>query len=81
VEYINKLSSGLNGGVSITLDGESEDIRSVYDLIVKAAPNLPYFKLDRKIVVCRNCGAKLPPRAQRCTRCKSVATMQYSTAG
>ena len=81
VEYINKLSSGLNGGVSITLDGESEDIRSVYDLIVKAAPNLPYFKLDRKIVVCRNCGAKLPPRAQRCKRCKSVATMQYSTAG
>ncbi|TLY13480.1 MAG: hypothetical protein E6K86_09925, partial [Thaumarchaeota archaeon] len=41
---------------------------------------LPYFKIDRKIVVCRNCGAKLPPRAQRCKRCKSVATMQYSTA-
>jgi len=80
VEYINKLSSGLNGGVSVTLDGESEDIRSVYDLIVNAAPKLPYFKIDRKIVVCRNCGAKLPPRAQRCKRCKSVATMQYSTA-
>ena len=80
VEYINKLSSGLNGGVSVTLDGESEDIRSVYDLIVNAAPKLPYFKIDRKIVVCRNCGAKLPPRAQRCNRCKSVATMQYSTA-
>ncbi len=81
VEYVNKLSSGLNGGVSVTLDGESEDIRSIYNLIVNGSPKLPYFKVDRKIVVCRNCGAKLPPRAQRCARCKSVATMQYSTAG
>jgi ribosomal protein L40E len=30
--------------------------------------------------VCRNCGAKFPPKATRCKVCKSVATIQYSTA-
>ncbi len=80
LDYINKLSSGLNGGLSVTLDGASEDIRSIYNLIVNGSPKLPYFKIDRRIVVCRNCGSKLPPGAQRCGRCKSVATLQYSTA-
>jgi ribonucleoside-triphosphate reductase len=81
VEYLKKLSAGLAGGLSLTLDGTSEDIRSVYNLIVAAAPKLPYFKIDRMIMVCRNCGTKLAPNAQRCRKCKSVATSQYSTGG
>jgi ribonucleoside-triphosphate reductase len=80
VDYIVKLSSGLQGGLSLTLDGSLEDTRSIYNLIINASPKLPYFKVDRGISVCRNCGAKLPPKATRCKRCKSVASVQYSTA-
>ena len=80
MDYITKLSAGLHGGLSVTLDGSSEDVRGVYNLILNATPKLSYFKVDRTISVCRNCGAKLPQNAQRCPRCKSVAMTQYSTA-
>ncbi len=80
VGYVNKLSSGLTGGLSVTLDGTSDEIRSIYNLIANASPKLPYFKVERRVAVCRNCGTKLPPKAQRCRKCKSVATTQYSTA-
>ena len=78
--YITKLSAGLRGGLSVTLDGNAGDIRGVYNMILNATPKLPYFKVDRTVSVCKNCGAKLPQNAARCRKCKSVATMQYSTA-
>ncbi len=80
MEYVSKLSSGLSGGLSLTLEGAAEEVRGVYNLILNATPKLPSFKVDRTISVCRNCGAKLPQKAVRCGRCKSVATVQYSTA-
>ncbi len=80
VNYMVKLAGGLRGGLSVTLDGAAEEVRGIYNLILNATPKLPYFKVDRTISVCRNCGAKLPQNATRCRRCKSVATMQYSTA-
>jgi len=80
MDYVSKLSSGLVGGLSLTLDGSAEEVRGVYNLILNATPKLPCFKVDRTISVCRNCGAKLPQKAVRCNRCKSVATIQYSTA-
>ena len=80
MDYISKLSVGLRGGVSVTLDGSADEVRGIYNLILNATPKLPYFKVDRTISVCRNCGAKLPQNAQRCPRCKSVAMTQYSTA-
>jgi ribonucleoside-triphosphate reductase len=78
--YMAKLATGLQGGLSVTLEGNAEDVRGVYNLILNATPKLPYFKVDRNISVCRNCGAKLPQKSTRCRRCKSVATTQYSTA-
>jgi len=80
MDYLGKLSSGLIGGLSLTLDGSAEEVRGVYNLILNSTPKLPCFKVDRTISVCRNCGAKLPQRAVRCNRCKSVASVQYSTA-
>jgi ribonucleoside-triphosphate reductase len=80
VDYIAKLSGTLRGGLSVTLDGSAEQVRDVYSLILNATPKLPYFKVDRTISVCKNCGAKLSQSATRCPRCKSVATTQYSTA-
>jgi ribonucleoside-triphosphate reductase len=80
MDYMTKLATGLRGGLSVTLDGNAEDVRSIYNLILNATPKLPYFKVDRTISVCKNCGAKLPQYATRCRRCKSVATTQYSTA-
>jgi len=80
ISYISNLSVGLNGGLSVTLDGSSDEVRGIYNLILNATPKLPYFKVDRTISVCKNCGAKLPHNATRCPRCKSVAMTQYSTA-
>ena len=80
MDYMSKLSVGLQGGLSVTLDGSAEEVRGIYNLILNATPKLPYFKVDRTISVCRNCGAKLPQNAARCPRCKSVAMTQYSTA-
>lgn len=80
LNYINKISSILNGGLNLTLDGSGDDIRTIYNTIIAAVPKLPFFKIDRAITVCKNCGSKLPPNSQRCKSCKSVATVQYSTA-
>ena len=80
VDYLAKLSSELTGGLSLTLDGSAEEVRGIYNMILNATPKLAYFKVDRTISVCRNCGAKLPQKTARCKRCKSVATIQYSTA-
>jgi len=80
MEHIAKLSTALQGGLSVTLDGSAEDIRGIYNTVLNATPKLPYFKVDRMISVCRNCGAKLPQGGVRCKRCKSVAAIQYSTA-
>ena len=80
VDYMSKLSGGLQGGLSVTLDGSSDEVRGIYNLILNATPKLPYFKVDRTVSVCRNCGAKLPQNSTRCPRCKSVAMAQYSTA-
>ena len=78
--YITSIASGLEGGLNVTLDGTSDDTRGIYNLILNASPRLSYFKVDRTISVCKNCGTKLPPKATRCRRCKSVAVIQYSTA-
>ena len=80
MDYVGKLSAGLVGGISLTLDGSAEEVRGVYNMILNATPKLPCFKVDRTISVCRNCGAKLQQKSVRCGRCKSVATVQYSTA-
>ena len=80
MSYMTNLSAGLHGGVSVTLDGSSDEVRGIYNLILNATPKLPYFKVDRLISVCRNCGTKLPQSAARCPKCKSVAMAQYSTA-
>jgi len=80
MDYMSKLSVGLQGGLSMTLDGSSEEVRGIYNMILNATPKLSYFKVDRTISVCRNCGTKLPQNAARCPKCKSVAMAQYSTA-
>jgi len=80
IAYVGKLAGGLMGGLSLTLDGSAEDVRGIYNAILNATPKIPYFKVDRLVSVCRNCGSKLPQKLARCPQCKSVATVQYSTA-
>jgi ribonucleoside-triphosphate reductase len=78
--YLTTLSQSLDGGLSVRIDAATEDTRGIYNLLIAATSKLPFFKIDRAILVCRNCGSKLPPRALRCRNCKSTATVQYSTA-
>ncbi len=81
VDHVRKLSSGLSGGLSVRLDASSLDTREIYNLLTSAIDKLPFFKVDRMTSVCRNCGYKLTPEAGRCKRCRSTASVQYSTAG
>ena len=80
MEYLKRLSAGLTGGYSVTLDASVADLRGTYQMMLAASPNLPFFKVHRPVSFCRNCGAKLPPDSGRCKKCRSTATTQYSTA-
>ena len=80
MNYIGKLSAGALGGLSVYLDATSLDLRSIYNLALNASPKLDFFGIERLVSFCRNCGSKLPAKTERCTKCRSTATAQYSTA-
>ena len=81
INYVRKLSNALPGGLSVRLDGSNLDSRGIFNLLTAAVDKLPFFKVDRMTSVCRNCGLKLVPDSGRCKRCRSTASVQYSTAG
>jgi ribonucleoside-triphosphate reductase len=81
INYVRRLSSALSGGLSVRLDASALDSRGIYNLLTSAVDKLPFFKVERMISVCRNCGLKLTPDSGRCKRCRSTASIQYSTAG
>ena len=78
--YVSKLSQGAAGGLSIYLDATSLDLRGIYNLAMSASPKLEFFGIERLVAFCRNCGSKLPAKTERCGKCRSTATAQYSTA-
>jgi ribonucleoside-triphosphate reductase (formate) len=80
MNYINKLSQGAAGGLSVYLDASSLDLRGIYNLAMNASPKLEFFGIERLVSFCRNCGSKLPAKTERCGKCRSTATAQYSTA-
>jgi anaerobic ribonucleoside-triphosphate reductase len=80
IEYVKKLSTGLNGGFSVVLDASASDLRGTYQMMLTASATIPFFRVHRPVSFCRNCGAKLPPDSGRCKKCRSTATTQYSTA-
>jgi anaerobic ribonucleoside-triphosphate reductase len=80
MNYVSKLSQGAQGGLSVYLDATSLDLRGIYNLAMNASPKLEFFGIERLVSFCRNCGSKLPAKTERCTKCKSTATAQYSTA-
>ena len=45
-----------------------------------ALAKLEFFGIERIVSFCRNCGSKLPAKTERCKKCRSTATAQYSTA-
>ena len=80
MNYISKLNQGAAGGLAVYLDGTSLDLRGIYNLAAGASQRLDFFAIERSISFCRNCGSKLPTKTERCTKCRSTATAQYSTA-
>ena len=80
MNYVDKLGRGAVGGLSVHLDASSLDLRGIYNLAVNASPKLEFFGIERLVSFCRNCGSKLPAKTERCTKCRSTATAQYSTA-
>jgi anaerobic ribonucleoside-triphosphate reductase len=79
MNYVSKLSQGAAGGLSVYLDASSLDLRGIYNLAMNASPKLDFFGIERLVSFCRNCGSKLPAKTERCSRCRSTATAQYST--
>jgi len=80
MNYITKVGQAATGGLSVFLDASSLDLRGIYNLAANASPKLEFFGIDRQVSFCRNCGSKLPPKTERCNKCRSTATAQYSTA-
>ncbi|HUH99795.1 MAG TPA: anaerobic ribonucleoside-triphosphate reductase [Nitrososphaerales archaeon] len=80
MNYIGKLGQGAAAGLSVYVDASSLDLRGIYNLSVNASTRLDFFGIERPISFCRNCGTKLPAKTERCTKCRSTATAQYSTA-
>jgi ribonucleoside-triphosphate reductase (formate) len=80
MDLVSRMSQGAAGGVSVSLDANSLDMRGIYNLVAGAAPKIPFFKVHRLVSFCRNCGAKLPPKVERCGRCRSTASSEYSTS-
>ena len=79
MNYISKLSQGAVGGLSVHLDAQSLDLRGIYNLVMSASSKLDFFGIERLVSFCRNCGSKLPAKTERCAKCRSTATAQYST--
>jgi ribonucleoside-triphosphate reductase len=80
MNYISKVGQAATGGLSVFMDASSLDLRGIYNLAASASPKLEFFGIDRQVSFCRNCGSKLPPKTERCNKCRSTATAQYSTA-
>jgi hypothetical protein len=80
MNYISKVGQAATGGLSVFMDASSLDLRGIYNLTASASPKLEFFGIDRQVAFCRNCGSKLPPKTERCNKCRSTATAQYSTA-
>ncbi len=80
LNYVTKVGQVATGGFSVYLDATSLDLRGIYALVANASPKLDFFGIDRLVSFCRNCGSKLPAKTERCNKCKSTATAQYSTA-
>ena len=79
MNYVEKLGHGAPGGLSANLDASSLDLRGIYNLAASASAKLDFFGIERLVSFCRNCGSKLPAKTERCAKCKSTATAQYST--
>ncbi|HUI00655.1 MAG TPA: anaerobic ribonucleoside-triphosphate reductase [Nitrososphaerales archaeon] len=80
IGFLDKVGRGAAGGLSVFLDASALDLRGIYNLALGAVPKLEFFSVDRTVSFCRNCGSKLPAKTERCAKCRSTATAQYSTA-
>jgi anaerobic ribonucleoside-triphosphate reductase len=77
---VGKITEAASGGLSASLDATALDLRGIYNLVANASQKVQFFKAQRIVTYCRNCGSKLPLKAERCGRCRSTASAQYSTA-
>jgi len=80
IDYVSRLGRVVAGGFSVYLDATALDLRGIYNLATNASTKLDFFNIERVVSYCRNCGSKLPAKAERCANCRSTATAQYSTA-
>ncbi len=81
VNRLNYLSKNLSGGFSANIDIPTKaDLDSLEKTISEATGKLDHFKLNKRITICKNCGAKYPIEIDRCKVCKSTALVRHSTA-
>jgi len=81
IDELSYLSRSLSGGFTTVIDIPTKaDIDFIGKMISEAIGKLDHFKLNKKITVCKNCGAKFSVEVERCKICKSTALAHYSTA-
>lgn len=72
-----KVLSGFSVAIKVPPKANAEDIGHI---ISEGAKKLHYFKLSKRVILCRNCGAKSSVDVGRCKVCNSTVLTYYSTA-
>ncbi|MCP8307390.1 MAG: helix-turn-helix domain-containing protein [archaeon] len=81
INELSYLSRNLNGGFSTIINIPTKASADfVEKTILEAIGRLDHFKFNKKITICKNCGAKFSIEVERCKVCKSTALAHYSTA-
>ncbi|NWG09693.1 MAG: helix-turn-helix domain-containing protein [Nitrososphaerales archaeon] len=81
IDELNYLSKSLRGGFSTIIDIPSKSGVDVIErTIFEVDGKLDFFKINKKITICKKCGAKFAMEVDRCKVCNSIALTYYFTA-
>jgi hypothetical protein len=80
LEMLKNIVSGVNRGVTVTLDMRMKlDSGNTTDFLEEAFNKLPLFTSRLKVYVCRNCGQRYILQQNRCNRCRQSFFTSYNT--
>jgi ribonucleoside-triphosphate reductase len=81
IDELRLLSRSLTGGFSTIIDVPPNSRSDLIEKVISEAySRLNFFKINKKISICKKCGAKFSVEVGRCKVCKSMALIYYFTS-
>jgi anaerobic ribonucleoside-triphosphate reductase len=77
VREINWFHQKLNGGYSVNVDIPNIPTDEVSNILSNLLNRFEFFKLNRGVAVCKDCGTKSMIPSSRCKVCKSMSVVSY----